>query len=365
MAPRKTTSTHVTLLDVARVSGFSASTVSIVLNDAPLSRHVAAKTKEHIRKTALEMGYHPDAFARSLRRRRSHTIGVLVFDISDPFCMSLLRGIEETLYATPYLPIIMDANNRREQFERYLDMLLERRVEGVVVVANWLFSEIDPLSEIEKNHIPAVVVGRDLAARAMRSVVVDNEAGGYAAMEHLYRLGHRRIAFLRGPEELDDSSRRWHGIQRFASEVALEIDPRLTVRLPAALDPNSGFDGGLRLTTELIESGSFFSAILAFDDLTALGAIRALWKAGRRTPQDCSVIGFDDVPQAELNSPGITTIRQPMQEMGSLATRLVLEAIFAPEAAAANKKLLYPMEPILVRRDSTQEYLPGLRQNIS
>jgi DNA-binding LacI/PurR family transcriptional regulator len=361
VAPRKTTSTHVTLLDVARASGFSASTVSIVLNDAPLSRHVAAKTKEHIRKTALEMGYHPDAFARSLRRRRSHTIGVLVFDISDPFCMSLLRGIEETLYATPYLPIIMDANNRREQFERYLDMLLERRVEGVVVVANWLFSEIDPLSEIEKNHIPAVVVGRDLAARNMRSVFVDNEAGGYAAMEHLYRLGHRQIAVLRGPEELDDSSRRWQGIQRFASEVALEIDPRLTARFPAALDPNSGFDGGLRLTTALIDSGNLFSAILAFDDLTALGAIRALWQAGRRVPEDCSVIGFDDVPQAELNSPGITTIRQPMQEMGSLATRLVLEAISAPEAAASSKQLVYPMEPILVRRDSTQVYPAEIR----
>ncbi len=356
MASRKSTSTHVTLLDVARESGFSASTVSIVLNDAPLSRHVAAKTKEHIRKTALDLGYHPDAFARSLRRRRSHTIGVLVFDISDPFCMSLLRGIEQTLYSTPYLPIIMDANNRREQFERYLDMLLERRVEGVVVVANWLFSEIDPLSEIEKNHIPAVVVGRDLAARSIRSVVVDNEAGGYAAMEHLYCLGHRKIAILRGPEELDDSSRRWKGIQRFAADAALEIDPRLTATLPAALDPTSGFDGGLRLTTGLIENSSVFSAILAFDDLTALGAIRALWKAGRRIPQDCSVIGFDDIPSAALNSPGITTIRQPMQEMGSLATRLVLEAISVTEGGAADKKLLYPMEPVLIRRDSTLEF---------
>ena len=365
MAPRKTTSTHVTLLDVARASGFSASTVSIVLNDAPLSRHVASKTKEHIRKTAREMGYHPDAFARSLRRRRSHTIGVLVFDISDPFCMSLLRGIEQTLYATPYLPIIMDANNRREQFERYLNLLLERRVEGVVVVANWLFSEIDPLSEIEKNHIPAVVVGRDLAARDMRSVVVDNEAGGYAAMEHLHRLGHRQIAILRGPEELDDSSRRWKGIQRFAADAALEIDPRLTAILPAALDPTSGFDGGLRLTTGLIEKGRTFSAILAFDDLTALGAIRALWKAGLSVPRDCSVIGFDDIPAATLNSPGITTIRQPMQEMGSLATRLVLEAVSVPEGGAANRQMLYPMGPELIRRESTQEFSAVLQRNIT
>ena len=165
---RRTKSTHVTLADVARASGFSTSTVSIVLNDAPLSKYVAAKTKEHIRKKAAEMSYHPDALARSLSRRHSQTIGVLVFDISDPFCMSLLRGIERTLYPTTYLPIIMDADNRHEQFDRYLDMLIGRRVEGLILVANWLFAEIETLSQIEKNKIPMTVVGRDLTPRSIR-----------------------------------------------------------------------------------------------------------------------------------------------------------------------------------------------------
>jgi len=180
---RNTKSTHVTLADVARASGFSTSTVSIVLNETPLSRYVAAKTKEHIRQKAAEMGYHPDALARSLSRRRSQTIGVLVFDISDPFCMSLLRGIERTLYQTPFLPIIMDADNRPEQFDRYLDMLIGRRVEGLILVANWLFAEIDALSKIEKNRIPITVVGGDLTRRSIQSVVVDNETGGNAAIK--------------------------------------------------------------------------------------------------------------------------------------------------------------------------------------
>lgn len=353
MGTRKPGSGHVTLSDVARESGFSVSTVSIVLNEAPLSQHVAAATKEHIRKTALEMGYHPDAFARSLRRRRSHTIGVLVFDISDPFCMALLRGIEQTLYSTAYLPIIMDADNRREQFERYLEMLLERRVEGVVVVANWLFAEIDPLSRIEKNNIPTVVVGRDLTSRSIPSVVVDNDAGGYAAIEHLYRLGHRKIAVLRGPEELDDSTRRWQGIQRFAAEVGLDLDSRLVLQLPAAMDPNSGFEHGLRLTAELIHDTREFTAILAFDDLTALGAMRALWKAGRHVPDDCSIIGFDDVPPAALSTPGITTIRQPMLEMGSLATSLVLSEISPANGVLESQNLLHLTSPVLIERDST------------
>jgi LacI family transcriptional regulator len=347
--------TRVTLQDVARASGFSTSSVSIVLNDAPLSRYVAPKTKDHIRKTAQAMGYHPDAFARSLRRRRSDTIGVLVFDISDPFCISLLRGIEHTLYPTAYLPIIIDADNRRDQFERYLEMLVGRRVEGLVVVANWLFSDIDPLSRIANNVIPTVVVGRDLTQNSIQSVVVNNEEGGYAAMQHLYGLGHRRIAVLRGPKEMNDSTRRWAGIQRFASEVGLQLEPRLTSQLPSAMDPDSSFDGGLRLTNEFLETGMKFTAILAFDDNAALGAMRALWKVGRRVPDDCSVIGFDDIPLAGICSPGITTIRQPMIDMGKLATRLVLEAMASPKDHPTVSNLLHMMPPELVVRDSTKK----------
>jgi LacI family transcriptional regulator len=355
VATRKTKSTHVTLADVARVSGFSTSTISIVLNEAPLSRYVALKTKEHIRKKAAEMGYHPDALARSLSRRRSQTIGVLVFDISDPFCISLLRGIERTLYATSYLPIIMDADNQAELFDRYLDLLIGRRVEGLILVANWLFAEIDPLSKIEKNPIPITVVGRDLTPRSIQSVVVDNEVGGYAAIKHLHSLGHRKIAILRGPEELDDSSRRWLGIQRFAAEAGMSLNPRLIRQIPAIMDPSSGFQEGMRLTTELIEQKLNFSAILAFDDLTAMGAMRAMWMAGRRVPEDCSIIGFDDVPNAGLNSPGITTIRQPMHEMGSLAAKLVLDAIAAPTPAPSHTNLLHLLQPTLVERDSTRK----------
>ena len=353
-------STHVTLADVARASGFSASTVSIVLNEAPLSRYVAAATKELIRRTAGELGYHPDAMARSLSRRRSQTIGVLVYDISDPFCMVLLRGIERALYDTPFLPIIMDADNRPDQFERYLDMLIGRRVEGLILVANWIFAEIDPLSKIDKNHIPITVVGGDLTGRGIQSVVVDNEAGGYAAIEHLYRMGHRKIAFVRGPEELVDSSRRWVGIERFAAETKLRLDPRLVVQLPGLKDAISSFESGMKFTAELVDAGHEFTALLASDDLTALGAIRALTMAGRRVPEDCSVIGFDDIPHAALNTPGLTTIRQPMLDMGSLAAKLVLNAIAGP--AESEDKLLHLLQPELLVRDSTRKKAPALRK---
>jgi LacI family transcriptional regulator len=353
MPGRRTPPKHVTIVDVARASGFSPSTVSIVLNEAPLSRYVAARTKEHIRKTAQSLGYRPDAFARSLRSRRSNTVGVMIFDISDPFCTLILRGIERALHPTPWLPIMMDANNDRRQFEGYLEMLMQRRVEGLIVVANWLFEEGGLLARVRDSSLPTIVVGRDLAACGMRSVIVENEQGGYLAMQHLCDLGHRRIAVIRGPAGLSDSRRRWEGIQRFAAEHDMPIDPRCVRELPDAQDPISGFEGGIALTEDLLRSAAPFSALIAFDDLTALGAVRALVRFRRRVPQDCSVIGFDDVPPALLSTPGITTIRQPMEEMGKLAAEFVLDSILHPKEPHEDAPLVRMLTPSLVLREST------------
>ena len=350
---------RVTLADVARLSGFSVSTVSIVLNEAPLSRYVAKATKERIRTVANQLGYRPNAFARSLRSRRSHTIGVMVSDISDPFCTLILEGIEKALSPTSYLPIIMIAYNQRGQFERHMKMMLERHVEGLVVIANWLFGEFDSLSEFTKDQIPTVGVGRDLTAIGVRSLQVDNEAGGYAAAQHLYELGHREIAVLRGPSELADSERRWQGIQRFASEAGLTLSPRRVRELASAIEPISGFQEGFRLTAAMIQEQVRFTAVLAFDDLTGLGAIRALRQEGRHVPEDCSVIGFDDVPQAAVCTPGLTTIRQPMEQMGSFAAEWVLNALDSPKAPQPSAKplgrtgSLHLLKPQLVVRDST------------
>jgi len=161
---------------------------------------------------------------------------------------------------------------------------------------------------------------------------------------------------LRGPEEMQDSHRRWMGMQRFAAESGAQLNPRLAPQLATSMDPNSSFEGGLHLTTQLIESKADFSAIVAFDDLTALGAMRALWTAGRRVPNDCSVIGFDDVPQAAISTPAITTVRQPMLEMGGLAAKLVLEAIATLKPASACTQLLHLLRPELVERDSTGKH---------
>jgi len=351
---KRTQPAAVTIRDVAERSGFSSATVSIVLNNAPLARYIPDTTKGRIHKAAQHLGYRPNLFARSLRGRRSHTVGVMVFDMTDPYCTLVLRGIENTLYQSSFLPILTDVHNERSRFERYLEMLLDRRIEGLVVLANWLFVDINVLADLEKNNIPTATVGRELKNDNISSVIVDNNLGARAALEHLYSLGHRKIAFIRGPRQLSDTEPRWRGVRTLAREHNLELDSRLIVDLPESGDPFSSFEQGYKLTEELLHRRRPFTALMAFDDMTAFGAIRALAKAGLRVPEHCSVIGFDDVAASSLYTPALTTIRQPMEAMGAMAANLAIEGINAVlekrEISAVHRK----MAPELAVRESTR-----------
>ena len=308
-------------------------------------------------RAAQKLGYRPNQFARSLRSKRSHTVGVMVFDMTDPYCTLVLRGIENTLYQASYLPILTDVHNERVRFERYLEMLLDRRIEGLIVLANWLFLDINLLADLEKSSIPTAIIGCELKGDSMSSVIVDNEVGGYAALEHLHSLGHRKIAFIRGPKGLTDSSPRWRGVRKCAKASRLELDTCLIVDLPESRDPISSFEAGFKLTEGLIKQKRQFTALLAFDDMTAFGAIRALAKSGLRVPEQCSVIGFDDVAPSALYTPPLTTVRQPMEAMGASAVGVVLDGINAVlekrEIAASHRRVA----PELVVRESTRSLL--------
>ena len=344
----------VTMRDVAKASGFSPATVSIVLNNAPLARYIAANTKKRIEEVAKKLGYRPNAMARFLRSKRSHTVGVMFFDIMDPFCTPVLRGIENALYQFSYVPIFADAHNQRNRFERYLEMLLEHHVEALIVVANWLFVDIHLLADLSKRNIPAATIGWELPGDTISSVMVDNEAGGRLAIEHLYQLGHRKIAFIRGPKMLIDSAPRWRGIQKFCHSVGMELEPALISQLPDSFDANSGFEGGYRITEELLQKKKKFTALMAFDDLTALGAIRALTKAGVKVPENCSVAGFDDVALSALSAPSLTTVRQPLEAMGNLAVNIVMEGVNAGLEKRDWTISHQKTNPELVIRDSTR-----------
>jgi DNA-binding LacI/PurR family transcriptional regulator len=341
----------ITIRQLAKEVGLSPTTVSMVLNSRPQALTIPEETKRRVRSAARKFGYSPNPFARSLFSKRSTSVAILLSDITDPYCATVMKGISSSLHSSNYLPVLLDIDNSRVKFRQDLQKIMTRRIEGIIGVANSFLLRTELLETVEKQQIPIVLIGRDMEGTGISSVAVENEEGAFLAMSHLYELGHRAIGFLKGPPNIVDSTKRWKGVVKFAREAGLEISPKLTVQLKAQSDgPEAGFDA----TQVLIGRMQPFSALLAFDDVAAFGAIRALTQAGRLVPSDCSVIGFDDVSTATIYNPPLTTIRQPMEVLGSSAVEIFLELA----AAFFDKKTISPIHrkirPKLVIRESTQ-----------
>ena len=340
----------VTIRDVAGESGFSVTTVSMVLNNGRGATRISGRTRSQIWKVARRLRYRPNLHARSLRSKRTHTVGVVVFDLTDPYCTQIWRGIQNHLRPMGLFPIVTDLQDDRSQFQPYLDMLLGRQVEGIIAIANPLYLDTRLLSEFAQRGVSAVVIGRELANVPVSSVVVDNAAGTRQALQHLYNLGHSHIAFIKGPAILVDSVQRWHGLESFAEEVGLKLDPRLVLEIKGR---NSTYAEACELTEELMRHRPDFTALVAFDDLTACAAIRAMTKAGRRVPKDCSVVGFDDIPSSAFYNPPLTTVQQQLEMQGSLGAEIMEELI----RASAENRPVQPkhrkVSPKLIVRDST------------
>ena len=342
--------TMVTIREVAKECGLSPTTVSMVLNQAPLAQFIPEATKQRVIEIAQGMGYQPNPFAQALRSRHSHTVGVMVPDIADPYCAQILGGIEKSFSRSDYLPFLVDIQNDSSRFKKYLSVLLGRRVEGLIILANSLSFESELLSALEAQKIPSVILGREPGSDALNWVATDNEVGAQQAMEHLYRLGHRKIAFVRGPEMIIDSHHQWDGIRAFAGTANLDLDPRLVVTLS---DPFSSYDGGFERTQQLLARNIPFTALLAFDDMTAFGCIRALISAGLRVPQDCSVIGFDDIPAAAFYNPSLTSVREHLEKLASMGAEILMDAIHASHKNEVVSAVHRKIKPELIVREST------------
>ena len=349
----------ITIRDFAKASGFSPTTISLVLNDSPHGRHIPEKTKEQIRKWAQKLGYYPNQFARSLRSRRSRAVAVLVPDVSDPYCAQVLLGIDKSLYGSAYLPVLVDIQNSRERFRKYVATLFERRMEGVIAVANSLQLETEMLNPFAKNQIPVVVIGRESRQNGISSVSVDNRMGARLAIAHLFELGHRKIAFIRGPKQVIDSAHRWAGISQFARERSLALDPKLILELK---DTASSSEAGFEAMTKLLRTGARFTAVMAFDDMTAFGAIRALSQAKLKVPDECSVVGFDDVAAAAFYNPPLTTVRQSMEELGNIGAAIFLRATQNAQGDGRRIRAIQrKLEPVLTVRASTAREANSVR----
>jgi LacI family transcriptional regulator len=335
----------VTIRDIAEATGFSIATVSLTLNKA--GRRIPASTQERIMRTARRLGYFPNLQARSLRSKRTHSVGVLVFDITDPYCTLIIRGIENSLYESGYMPILSDLQNNPKRLRQCTQMLMERRVEGLIAIANPVHLGTDLLSLVQQFNIPTVVIGSGSHNDSYGSVVVDNQLGTRLLMEHLIALGHRNFAVIKGPNAMIDSVPRWEGI-RCVHARGIRIDAELIAQIRGR---NSSYEESYRLTQGLMSRNKPFTALVAFDDLTAFAAIGALSRAGKRVPEDCSVVGFDDIPGAAFYNPPLTTVDQKLEQQGLHAAEIV-EAMLSDKSrprAPAHEIVT----PTLVIRQST------------
>jgi LacI family transcriptional regulator len=305
----------VTLKAVAAHVGLSAGTVSAVLNDAPSAKHIPKATRERIIAAARKLDYRPNFFARSLRKRRTFTIGVIAHEIGDGYSSSVIAGIENGARARDYFFVTGIHRHDREMFERYARLLMQRGAEGIITLDFNLAHSLP---------VPAVSIPGHIDNEGVTNIVLDHRHAAELALKHLVELGHKKIAIFRGYPESADAQYRWNAVQEVARDMGLELAPELVVQIDSTdSTPNLGYPYG----QQLLQRKREFTALFAYNDISAIGAIRAFQEAGLRVPADVSVVGFDDIPAAAFHSPSLTTVRQPLHRMGEIAVEMLIGRI--------------------------------------
>lgn len=345
--PRAGRAKAVTLRDLADRLNLSPATVSLVLNRAPAGDAIPPETHARVLEAARELAYRPNYIARSLRSQRSYSVGVLVPEISEPYAAEVMSGIEGHLLREGYHYLV--ASHRRSNadlLDDYLELLERRAVEGLILVA----SEI-----AEAPRLPTVVVSGHIPLEGVTNVVIDHDRAAAITFAHLKELGHARIAFFKGQPGSSDTEDRWRAVLAAAPGFGLEIRPELTLQLSgdgaeAVFSPEDGYREGYTFARRLLDRRSEFTALFAWDDVSAIGATRAFLDAGLRIPEDVSVVGFDDIQSAAYQNPTLTTVRQPLREMGDTAARLLLRHIDSPNNGNGG---FVTVQPELVVRGST------------
>ncbi len=327
----------VTLKTIAEHLGLTPGTVSAALNNSPAARSIPEHTKNRIIEAAKALNYRPNFFARTLRLKRTYTIGVIAEEIGDAYGAMVISGIEQYLRKNDYFFLTVIHRHDPKLLQTYAQMLLTRGVEGFITTDT---------SISEKLALPTVAVAGHQQLEGVTNIVLDHKRAARLALEHLKDLGHEEIAFIKGQTLSSDSAVRWSAICEVAQELGIRIRPELTIQLEGA-DSTPAI--GYPFAKQLLARKQPFTALFAYNDISAIGSIWAFREAGLRVPQDISVVGFDDIPGAAFANPGLTTVRQPLLKMGQIAAQTVVDQIegrgeYIPEIA---------IEPEFVVREST------------
>ncbi|WP_263382355.1 LacI family DNA-binding transcriptional regulator [Granulicella arctica] len=320
---------------IAEHLGLSPATVSFVLNDAP-NRSIPEKTRERVREAAKLFGYRPSHIARSLQGKRTQTVGIMLPELGDGYHSQVLSGAADVLMREGYFFFTVHHRHRKDLVADYPGLLQSRGAEGLLMIDTHL--ECEP-------PLPSVAVAGHRSVPNVTNVILDHERAAELALQHLYDLGHRKIAYMRGQLFSSDSRSRWRSTLHVARALGLQVSPDLTILLDKDThSPELGYPG----IQELLHRHRDFTAVLCFNDVSATGTVRSLHDAGLRVPEDVSVMGFDDIPAAEFYTPSLTTIRQPLREMGNVAATLLLRKIAGEKAPGVSR-----VNPELVVREST------------
>lgn len=329
----------VTLQMLAERVGLTKGTCSAVLNKTAASSSVPAHTQERILRAARELKYRPSFYARNLGVKRTYMIGVITQEIGDFYGSPIISGVERYLREKNYFFLTVAVRDDPKLLETYSHLLLDRGVEGLITV-DTLVNQPLPL--------PAVAIPGHFSVEGVTNMVLDHRKAARLALTHLIELGHGEIAFMKGSDESPDTEVRWQAIREVSGELDIPLRAELIVQLEGRdSTPQLGYPFAL----ELLSRGRPFTALFAYNDVAAMGAIRAFQTAGLRVPEDVSVVGFDDIRIAVHSNPSLTTVRQPLQRMGEIAACTLLRRIEHHEDGAD----VIAVEPEFVVRDSTSQ----------
>jgi LacI family transcriptional regulator len=329
----------ISLKGLAAHLGLSPATLSLVLNDSPVAKSIPQETRERILKAARTFNYRPNFIARSLRAQRTFTVGVLVPEMSEGYSAEVLSGIEDHLLEEDYFYFVASHRHKPELIDRYPQLFRDRLVEGMIAV-----------DTPQQRHypLPVVAVSGHNDVKGLTNIVLNHPQAAMLALEHLAERGHQQIAVIKGQEFSSDTEVRWLSIRDTARQLGIEIHPQLVAQLEG-VSPSP--EPGYLAAQKLLSTGRPFTALFSFNDISAIGAIRAFREAGLAVPEDISIIGFDDIHAAAFHNPGLTTIRQPLWQMGWLAAQHLLRRISQGNETAFPE--MVTVEPTLIIRQST------------
>ena len=331
-----------TLKTLANYLELSPTTVSFVVSGSPLAAMIAESTRERILAAAEKLNYRPNVFARYLHTKRTYSVAVLVPDVGDEYSAALIGGIESYLAKKGFFYFVVSHRGTPELLENSPDTLLDRGVEGMIFINTPLHRTLP---------VPIVAICDITDGPGITRIMIDNGKAAALAVGHLVALGHRDFAVIKGPEGNGDTDDRWRKLQREFRRAGIKIHPDNTEHLGVypACNEKTMSENGFTAARKILGRKRAFTSLLAFNDASAIGAIRALSDAGLQVPRDVSVIGFDDIPQSSFTVPRLTTIRQPLSSMGELAAETLLEKITGTNGAPS----LIKIAPELVVRETT------------